>query len=128
MANDRKFVTNTRKILLSNYTLPFRIGIHDFELENKQRVSIDIELTLAENVTPAGDDISSTVDYDYLREEIKKLSDTADFNLQETLCEAIVGICFQNGNAQSAVVRTSKIDVYPDCDAVSFEISASRPS
>lgn len=120
------FTIKHRKICLENLIVPFQIGIHDFEQNNKQRVSINIELTLGPSHLPSDDNIATTVDYDYFRAEILKLAQTQSFNLQETLCDAIMDICFQNENVSEAKIRTSKIDVYPDCDAVSYEMSARK--
>ena len=122
----KTYRTLSRTILLENYVLPFRIGIHDFELETTQNVAIDIKLTLSDSVNPGGDDIDTTVDYDFLRQEISELSRNRHFNLQETLCEAVTDICFSHPLVREATVRTRKVDVYPDCDAVSFEMSCVR--
>ncbi|NIZ00342.1 dihydroneopterin aldolase [Thalassospira lucentensis] len=124
---ENHLIISERKITLSKYTIPFWIGIHAFEKKERQNVSINIELIISNDISPQDDDITSTVDYDYLRLGIKKISDTEVFNLQETLCERILELCLENEGVEKATVKTSKIDVYPDCDAVSFQASARKP-
>ena len=112
----------SRRIFLRNFEPRISIGVHHFEKQAKQRVVINVDLYLE----PAGriqrDHISETVDYDFLRREIAALADSGHFHLQETFCERILALCLARPGVTAARVSSEKPDVYPDCDAVGFEI------
>ena len=116
-----------RKLFLRGFELQVRIGIHDFELQAPQRMRFDVDLYVPyAHSSPTQDRIDEIVDYDFVRDTIRRLCDTGHINLQETLCDAIA----QNllGRSQIAAVRVStcKPDVYPDCDAVGVEVFRHR--
>lgn len=121
------FTVQSRKVVLRDYVVACQIGIHDFEQGKKQRVTVTIELDIDPAVAPRDDDLASVVDYDFLREEIKALIDENTYNLQETLCHDIMGLCLKKDGVTGALVRTCKPDVYDDCDGVCYEMTARRP-
>ena len=115
-------IGQSRRIFLRNFDTRISIGVHDFEKQAKQRVVINVDLYLE----PAGriqrDHISETVDYDFLRREIAALADSGHFHLQETFCEKILAMCLARPGVTAARVSSEKPEVYPDCEAVGFEI------
>jgi dihydroneopterin aldolase len=120
------YTVGRRRILLRRFVVNCEIGIHDFELRGKQPVAIDVTLEIRPGLAQVNDDIGSVVDYDFLRVGIGELVARGRYNLQERLCEDIVGLCFSHADVIGATVRTCKTDVYPDCDAVCYEMTASR--
>ncbi|MFT5540285.1 MAG: dihydroneopterin aldolase [Alphaproteobacteria bacterium] len=120
------FTVRHRKIILKQFTVGCEIGIHASEQDKTQRVAIDIELELEPIAGTGSDDIDHTVDYDFLREDIYKLIADTKFNLQERLCEEIVTICLTKPGVNAVIVRSCKLDVYPDCDGICYEISAAK--
>ena len=114
-----------REIRLRDFVCEASIGIHDFERQARQRVLINVTLTLRD-VPPARDDISEVLDYDFLRDEIRDLVRDRYFNLQETLCEEILKLCFRSPRVQQAEVYLQKPDVYPDCRSVGLYMTAEK--
>ena len=110
------------KIFLEDYEVDINIGIHEFEKTGPQRIVINIELFVAEALSGNSDTIDNAVDYDFLRKEISKLTETRHFNLQETLCRSILEIVAVQPGIQRAIVSTKKPDVYPDCRGVGVEM------
>ena len=110
------------KIFLEDYEVDINIGIHEFEKTGPQRIVINIELFVAEALSGNSDTIDNAVDYDFLRKEIIKLTETRHFNLQETLCRSILEIVAVQPGVQRAKVSTKKPDVYPDCRGVGVEM------
>ena len=127
-----QLMAECRKLFLRGFELQVRIGIHDFELQSPQALRFEVDLYGP--YAPSGrtgDRIDEIVDYDCVRDTIRRLCETGHINLQETLCDAIADALL--GNAQVAAVRVStcKPDVYPDCDAVGvevFRLRAAAPS
>jgi dihydroneopterin aldolase len=105
----------SRRIFLRDLRLQVSIGIHDFERKARQVVAINVDLWLAPPARAVGDDIANVIDYDFLHQGIATLAASRHFNLQETLCEAILDLCLSRSEVIEARVSTEKPDVYPDC-------------
>jgi 7,8-dihydroneopterin aldolase/epimerase/oxygenase len=117
-----------RKIFLKNYVLPINIGVHDFEKLAPQRVIINVELYVSlEKTTPNADMLNEVLDYDFIRETLKKIVATGHIQLQETLCDQFMTALLDNPLVRAARVSSAKPDVYPDCDAVGIEIFRFKP-
>ena len=117
-----------RRMFLRDYEIIASIGIHEFERENPQRIIIDVSLELANGALPdaAEDRIETVLDYDFLRESIRRIVEGRHFNLQETLCAEILTTCLQPDKVLGARVSTRKPDVYPDCDSVGVEMETRK--
>jgi dihydroneopterin aldolase len=113
----------TRRILLRRFEVNVRMGIHEFEQAGPQRIWVTVELWLGPREAPKGDRIEEVLDYDFLREEIARLAQSRHFNLQETFAEAVMDMCLSRDEVTGALVRTEKPDVYPDTEAVGFELT-----
>jgi 7,8-dihydroneopterin aldolase/epimerase/oxygenase len=116
----------TRRIFLKNFETRISIGIHDFEKQARQRVIVNVDLYIDPDGKVERDHIDETVDYDFVRREIAALADSGHFNLQETFCEKILAICLARPGVLAARVCSEKLDVYPDCESVGFEIFRTR--
>jgi len=115
-----------REILLEDFEVMARIGIHDFERAGPQRVLISVEIDLATDGGEHEDEIDDVLDYDFLRAEIGKLVESRHFNLQETLCREIVALCRDRAGIEAVTVTTRKPDVYPDCRSVGYRLRYRR--
>lgn len=114
---------NCRKIFLKNYVLPVSIGVHAFEKLAAQRIVINVELYVSlKQSTPTGDNLAEVLDYDFIRETLKKVIQKGHIHLQETLCDTFMAHLMENPLVCAARVSSEKPDVYPDCDAVGIEI------
>jgi len=115
-----------RRLFLKNFETRISIGIHDAEKQAKQRVTVNVDLYLDPDGRVEHDHIDETVDYDFVRREIVGLAAAGHFNLQETFCEKILAICLARPGVLAARVSSEKLDVYPDCESVGFEIFSTR--
>ena len=123
MTRDERLMRDCRKLFLRGFELPVQIGIHDFELQAAQRMRFDVDLYVPfAHSTPTQDRIEEIVDYDFVRETIRRLTTTGHINLQETLCDGIAHELMQHPHIAAVRVSTSKPDVYPDCEAVGVEV------
>ncbi len=116
------------KLFLQDYEVAADIGIHDFEVGRKQRLSVDVEVDVNLSLEANEDSITQTVDYDFIRTGISDLLEKRRFNTQEALCLAILALIFKNEHIQAASVKTRKLDVYPDAKSVGCALSANRGS
>jgi dihydroneopterin aldolase len=77
-------------------------------------VTVSVWLTCSYDAVPQ-DRIEAVVDYDYLREGIRALSEARHIELQETLCEEVAGLALAaDPRVRMVKVRSMKLDVYPD--------------
>jgi dihydroneopterin aldolase len=107
--------------------LPVSIGIHAFEKTGPQPFRLDLRLALDPDYRTRHDAISETVDYDALRAQVSALVRSRHFNLQETLVQEVIDICFGLDTRVRAVdVRSAKTAVYPDCDSVGLHYRMTR--
>ncbi len=109
-------------IFFRNLIVQSSIGVHDEEKQNSQRVIINLELTLGPNHQTKADDLSETLDYDRIRENVLRIASSKHFNLQETLCEQIADYCLAEKPVLRVKVSSQKPDIYQDCDGVGLEI------
>ncbi|CAM3759589.1 dihydroneopterin aldolase [Polynucleobacter antarcticus] len=118
-----------RRLFLRDYEVNINIGVHDFEKQGEQRVILNVDLYVPLNVnTPSNDQLDEVVDYDFMRETIKRLSSRGHIHLQETFCDDIVAAMLQHPKVIAACVSTAKPDVYPDCHSVGVEVFRMKSS
>lgn len=111
-----------RRIFIEDITIEASIGFHDFELAQRQRIFVGIEVFIQEQQsTSARDNVADVLNYDDLREGIVQIAQRQHFNLQETLIDEILGFCLGFSSVVLAIARTQKPDVYPDCKTVGIE-------
>lgn len=115
-----------RRIFVRRFERLCSIGVHAQEREQPQRVRIDVDLYLypEDESAPRRDEIDSVLDYDFVRQEIVRLTTGRHFDLQETLCGELLEACLARVEVRGARVSTEKPDVYPDCEAVGVEFIA----
>ncbi|TSE22494.1 dihydroneopterin aldolase [Tepidimonas aquatica] len=117
-----------RVLSLQGLQLPVRIGVHEFERGGPQRMRFDVDVCVdLQRAHARTDRLSDTFDYDAIRDMIRHLATQQHFELQETLCDAILAWLLQQPGVLAARVRTAKPDVYPDCEAVAVERVGLRP-
>ncbi len=114
----------TRRIILEDLELMADIGFHDFEIGNRQRIGITIEVWLDEISFAGDDEAASAWDYDVLRIEVKRLVEARRYNLQETLVRAIYAWIAGRPGVTDLRVAMRKPDVYPDCAAIGVELAS----
>lgn len=107
--------------------LAVSIGIHDFERTGPQPYLLDIGLQLSEGYRSFHDSLDETVDYDALRSLVSAHLESRHFNLQETLMQDVITICFALDIRVIAVdIRTHKTTVYPNCNSVGLHYQIER--
>ena len=111
-------------ILLEGLEVTMGLGIHAHERAAPQRVVLNIEMACAYPAAP--DRIEAVVDYDFLRDDIRKLVHSRHFELQETLCEEVARLALRDRRVAQVRVRSMKLDVYPDA-RVGCEIIRKQP-
>jgi dihydroneopterin aldolase len=102
---------------LDGVVVEVEIGIHDHERGRRQRVRIDVVTVVSAKGWDGTDRIETVVDYDYLFNAIRDLNDRK-FDLQETLCGAVLDAALTPEAVLAAAVTTRKMDVYKEAESV----------
>lgn len=103
----------TYTILLDGLEVVMGLGIHSHERAQRQRVTLSVAMECIYPQAPE-DRIEAVVDYDFLRADIRKLSESRHFELQETLCEQVAALALRDPRVASVRVKSMKLDIYPD--------------
>jgi len=112
-----------RRLFLHDYEININIGVHDYEKTAEQRVILNIDLYIPLEInTPKHDLLEEVVDYDFIRETIRKRVSAGHIHLQETLCDYLARALLLNSKVSAVLIRSEKPDVYPDCFSVGTEV------
>lgn len=120
-------VTRTRRMFIRDLVVNMLIGVHRHERDGKQRVRINIDLSLVDDSGIDDDRLAGVVSYETLVHDIRRLCDSGHVNLVETLAERVADLCFDDRRVRGAVVRIEKLDVFADTASVGVEIERSNP-
>jgi 7,8-dihydroneopterin aldolase/epimerase/oxygenase len=115
--------TFCRRIFLKDYEVLAQIGAHEFEKITTQRLIFNVELFVPYQLsTPANDQLSEVVDYDFVRTLITQRIQSGHVELQETLCDDLAAQLLAHPQVQAIRLSSCKPDVYPDCAGVGVEV------
>lgn len=105
-----------------------QLGIHRHEKGTRQRVRINLELSVIDTGPPPGDHIHQVVCYEDIANGVRELLDGPHINLVETLAEKIASLCFEDERVSAVKVRVDKLDVFDDTESVGVAIERIRSS
>ena len=108
----RAIAATAQRILLSDLTLPCRIGVTEEERAERQRLRFNLQLEVRPD-PPREDRITEVVDYGRLVARIRGVCAEVEFRLLESLSERIAEACFLDERVIGARVRVEKLDRYP---------------
>ncbi|GKT12572.1 MAG: 7,8-dihydroneopterin aldolase/epimerase/oxygenase [Thiomicrorhabdus sp.] len=103
------------------------IGIYDWERESRQPLIFDIEMSLPIGSAASSDDISDTVDYKQVSDEVIELVETSRYELLESLIEEICQYILNRHQAvQKIQLKVSKPQAVAETDTVGLIITRHR--
>lgn len=112
------------RILLDSLEVMADVGFHDFEVGKPQRLLITVELWLEDSAPPVADDPVSAWNYDYLKQEVVRMTQERRYNLQESLVHAIFERIAAYRGVKELRVKSIKPDIYSDARGVGVEIAS----
>ena len=110
-----------RRMFIHDLILDCWIGIHHHERDAKQRVRINIDLTVRDLV-PVEDSIANVIDYDHLIDGIEAIVQSGHINLVETLADLIGDFCMADQRVTRARIRVEKLDALAQAASAGIEI------
>jgi 7,8-dihydroneopterin aldolase/epimerase/oxygenase len=107
------------KVIIKDLEVFFYVGVPPEERAHPQRLLITLELTLDVHTAAARDDLSETVDYATLTEEILKLGKGRSWKLIETAATQIADLALQREPVMAVTVEVKKF-IIPQSQYVSI--------
>jgi 7,8-dihydroneopterin aldolase/epimerase/oxygenase len=95
-------------IRLSGLRARGRHGVFPAERELGQEFTVDVTLFLDIAPAAAGDDLTKTVDYGTLAQQLAAIVEGAPVNLIETLAERLAAVCLMHDRVEEAEVSVHK--------------------
>ena len=120
-------VTLTRQMFIRDLVVNMLIGVHRHERDGRQRVRINLDLSLIDGSSIDDDRLASVVSYETLVHQIRTMCNSGHVNLVETLAERIARLCFDDRRVRGTIVRVEKLDVFADTASVGVEIERFNP-
>ncbi|HEX4584894.1 MAG TPA: dihydroneopterin aldolase [Burkholderiaceae bacterium] len=112
-----------RRIYMRDAIFEANIGVHAIEHAGPQRLIINVDLFVALSAsTPRHDQVEEVVDYDFVRETIRRRLGRGHVNLQETLIDDLAAALLEHPGVVAVRVCTEKPDVYDDVAGVGVEV------
>ena len=81
-------------------------------LKKKQRVKFNVEINTDTNLNPNQDNLDSIVNYEYILNSIKKITNRKHYPLLETLSEDIFFKLFKDKKIRKIKLRIEKLRCY----------------
>jgi len=114
------------QIRITDLTLRTIIGINDWERKKKQDIVINILIDFDATRAAVSDNISDTVNYKALKQNIIQLVEASNFFLLEKLTAEVLKLIMEDPQVEKATVRIDKPQALRFAKSVSMEMSATR--
>lgn len=96
------------RVLIEELKLEATIGIFEWEKRIRQRLVFDLEIATDATRAAASDDIADTFDYKAITKRIRALVEEGQFQLVETVAEAIASVIMGEFGARWVRVAVRK--------------------
>jgi len=115
-------------MMIRDLVTEVRLGLHPWERhpEKPQRIVINVEMYAAPQ-TRRVKGVTSIVDYDYVREAIRKWPRRKHTVFIETLLEELEKLCFRDNRVLACRVSIFKPDIYNEAAGAGVEVFRVRP-
>ena len=114
----------TDRIAIRGLSVETRIGVTERERSSPQDVLIDIELLVDLSAPGLSDDLSDTIDYDALVNEVAALVRSGERNLLERLADEIAALLSAKNGVSGVTVEVMKqhVPVQEEVTGVSVRV------
>ena len=108
MANDGTQLMAKDIIFIEGLEIETIIGVYEHERDIKQKVVLDIEMTLPESDASSSDDLRHTVDYDAVSKLVTSYVIDTQYQLIESLAEQVASLVLGAFATDSLKLKLSK--------------------
>ncbi len=112
-----------RCVFLRDLVTLARIGVYPHEEDTQQRVRVNIVFGVTDEAAGIGrDDLSRTVSYERVVQQVRGIIAAGHVRLVETLAERIAMAVLAEARVRVVRVRVEKLDVFAELQSVGVEI------
>jgi len=115
------------RIRIEDFIVTLSIGAYKHERGRPQRVRIDLEMAIDQDVTAIADRLSAVVSYDGLLDRIERMASSRHINLLETLALEVADICFADARVRRVAVSVKKLDIFDGRAVPGIWLDLARP-
>lgn len=113
-------------ITVRGFVAPFEIGVYAHERGRRQRLRIDLRLTVDRPAGGFTDDVSAILSYEGLVAALERLSVGPHIQLLESLADRIGALCLSDSRVAAAEVSIEKPHVFPQIDSAGVTVTYRR--
>ena len=113
------------KVFIKNLVLPCRIGVTEEERTKKQNVIIDIEIFCDLSQAGITDDLTKSINYAQVQEQVTAAVSKVEFKLLESLAQTVASLILKNSLASQVTVAVKK-EKYGKKPEMGIEITRDR--
>lgn len=125
MADDGTQLMAKDIIFIEGLEIETIIGVYEHERDIKQKVVLDIEMTLPESDAASSDDLRHTVDYDAVSKLVTSYVIDTQYQLIESLAEQVASLVLGAFAADSLKLKLSKPGAVKNAKSVGLIIQRS---
>lgn len=114
------------KIIISNLLCHTIIGVHDWERATKRPLEINLEIKLHNEKAGASDNLSDTLDYESLANELTALIGPRVYNLIEKVAHDISDCVLAKNAVASVIIEVIKPAAIKQSTSVSVVLEKSN--
>jgi len=103
------------------------IGVYDWEKTIEQTLQFDIEMRTDIKAAAQIDDLSKTVDYSVVAEDVVKLAKQNQAELIETVAEKVAELILADYQVSSVKITLRKLGAVPNTASVGVIIERTKP-
>ena len=125
MADDGTQLMAKDIIFIEGLVIETIIGVYEHERDIKQKVVLDIEMTLPESDASSSDDLRHTVDYDAVSKLVTSYVIDTQYQLIESLAEQVASLVLGAFATDSLKLKLSKPGAVKNAKSVGLIIQRS---
>ena len=125
MADDGTQLMAKDIIFIEGLEIETIIGVYEHERDIKQKVMLDIEMTLPESDASSSDDLRHTVDYDAVSKLVTSYVIDTQYQLIESLAEQVASLVLGAFATDSLKLKLSKPGAVKNAKSVGLIIQRS---
>jgi dihydroneopterin aldolase len=111
-----------RHVFVRDLEIMALLGVYEHEKRKPQRIVLNIDLSVREDLVNLADDIENVVSYEAVVRRVEAIVAQGHVHLVETLAERIAEACLADERVSAARVRVEKPDIIPNARSVGVEI------
>lgn len=115
-------------IFVEGLKIHAHIGVYAHETLSSQPLILDIALGLDAAIQPQRDEMTETLDYDWVAQSARDLGAKAHLKLVETYGEQLAQIYLSDPRVRQVFLRIRKPNAIPDASAAGIEIVRCAPA